>query len=61
MAKYEVEVTEILKHTACVEADSLEEAKQKGHEIVMNGSISEYETESLGTESIEANVLDKDF
>ena len=57
MARYEVEVTEILKHTVYVEATSAQEAKQKGHEIVMNSSISEYETESLGTTEIETKEV----
>ena len=57
MAKYEVIITETLEHTVILEADSLQEAKEKAHEVVMSGPDSEYDTESLGTELISANSL----
>ena len=57
MAKYEVIITETLEHTVVLEADSLQEAKEKGYEIIMNGQDSLYDTESLGTELISANSL----
>jgi hypothetical protein len=51
MAKYEVRVLETLEHTVEVEASTWEEAKNKGLQIVMNGSEKDYDTESLGTQS----------
>jgi hypothetical protein len=51
MAKYEVIITETLNHTVEVEAGSLQEAKEKAYEIVMNGPETDYDTESLGTDS----------
>jgi hypothetical protein len=57
MAKYEVIITETLEHTVEVEANSLKEAKEKGYEIVMNGSETDYDTESLGTQLISANSV----
>ena len=57
MAKYEVIITETLQHTVQVEASSLQEAKEKGYEIVMNGPDTGYDTESLGTQLIEANSV----
>jgi DpnD/PcfM-like protein len=57
MAKYEVIITETLEHTVEVEANSLEEAKEKAYEIVMNGPDTGYDTESLGTLTISANSV----
>jgi hypothetical protein len=57
MAKYEVIITETLEHTVEVEANTLKEAKEKAYEIVMNGPDTDYDTESLGTQLIEASVL----
>lgn len=49
MATYSVRVYETLMHTVEVEADSPEQAKEAGYEIVMNGPDSLYDTESCGT------------
>jgi predicted mannosyl-3-phosphoglycerate phosphatase (HAD superfamily) len=57
MAKYEVIITETLEHKVFLEADSLKEAKEKGYEIIMNGSETDYDTESLGTQLISANSV----
>jgi len=57
MAKYEVTIAETLHHTVEVEANSLKEAKEKGYEVVMNGSETDYDTESLGTQLISANSV----
>jgi len=62
MAKYEVIVKETLEHTVEVEANSLKEAKQKGYEVVINpdGTETDYDTESLGTELIWAEKVEGD-
>jgi len=57
MAKYEVIITETLEHMVQVEASSLKEAKEKGYEIIMNGPETDYDTESLGTQEISANLV----
>jgi hypothetical protein len=51
MAKYQVRVLETLEHTVEVEANDSKEAREKAYEIVMNGSETDYDTESLGTQS----------
>ena len=56
MAKYEVIFEEILHHNVEVEANSLKEAKEKACEIVMYGPETDYDTESLGTQLISAEV-----
>lgn len=58
MAKYEVRIEETLEHTVILEASSLQEAREKAYEIVMNdGSDSLYDTESLGTNLVTADLL----
>jgi len=57
MAKYEVIIQETLEHTVILEASSLQEAKEKAYEVVMNGPDSEYDTESLGTNLVTADLL----
>lgn len=49
MPKYEVRVDERLTHSVEVEAESEQEAKQIGWNIVMNNPEDEYHTESNGT------------
>jgi hypothetical protein len=51
MANYQVRVLETLEHTVEVEASTWEEAKNKGLQIVINGSETDFDTESLGTQS----------
>ena len=61
MAKYEVIVTETLEHTVEIEANSRKEAKEKAYEILcINGSQTDYDTESLGTQFISAEKVDDD-
>ena len=60
MAKYEVIIQETLEHTVILEASSLQEAKEKAHEVVMSGPDSEYDTESLGTNLVTADSLGLD-
>ncbi len=52
MATFVVQVNELIKHTVEVEADSMEEAKTKGYEIILNGPDSEYNSDSEGTQAI---------
>jgi hypothetical protein len=52
MATFVVQVNELIKHTVEVEADSIEEAKTKGYEIILNGPDSEYNSDSEGTQAI---------
>jgi hypothetical protein len=59
MAKFEVRVLETLEHTVEVEASTSKEAKEKGYEIVMNGNDKDYHTESLGTHSIDVDLIGK--
>jgi len=61
MAKYEVIITETLEHVIEVEANSPQEAKEKGFEVVMNGPDTGYDTESLGTQFISAIGLREEF
>jgi hypothetical protein len=49
MAKYEVTIWETLQHTVTVDADNESDAMADAHEIVMNRTDIEYETESHGT------------
>lgn len=58
MAEYEVRITEELVHAVIVEAQSEQEATERGYNIIMNGNDSDYFTESLGTthrETFEVN------
>jgi hypothetical protein len=59
MAKFEVRLLETLEHTVEVEASTSEEAKQKGYEIIMYGPETGYDTESLGTDSIDVDLIGK--
>jgi len=61
MVKYEVIVTETLEHTVEIEANSRKEAKEKAYEILcINGSETDYDTESLGTQFISAEKVEED-
>ena len=57
MAKYEVRIKETLEHTLVLDASSLKEAKEKAYELVMNGGPDSYDTESLGTNLVTADLL----
>jgi hypothetical protein len=59
MAKFEVRVLETLEHTVEVEASTSKEAKEKAYEIIMNGPDTGYDTESLGTDSIDVDLIGK--
>jgi hypothetical protein len=59
MAKFEVRVLETLEHTVEVEASTSKEAKEKAYEIVMNGPDTGYDTESIGTHSIDVDLIGK--
>ena len=54
MAKYEVRIDERLTHSLQVEANSEQEARKIGWEIVMNSPESDYITESNGTQVADA-------
>jgi hypothetical protein len=57
MAKYLVSVEEVLRHTVEVEASSIEEAKEDGYNIIMNGPEDKYDTESYGTSDVSIEEL----
>ena len=38
MKKFLVEIDENIRHTCLIEAESKEEAEEKGHEVLMNGA-----------------------
>lgn len=48
MKTWEVRIYETVFHTATVEADTKEEAYNKGYEIIANGPSNEYDTEAQG-------------
>jgi hypothetical protein len=54
MTKFIVSLDETIRLTCVIEAESLEQAKEKGYNILMNaatGAIGEIEEESLGSEN----------
>ena len=50
--KYTVQVNELIIHQVQVEADTREEAIEKGWKIVLEGPDTEYDTQSDGTQAI---------
>lgn len=52
MEKFIVSLDEIIRLTCVVEAESLEKAKEKGYNILMNGNGENVDEESLGSDNL---------
>lgn len=48
MATYTIQANETIVHTIEIEADSAQEAREKGFEIITSGSTMDYDTQSEG-------------
>lgn len=58
MPKYIVNVYETLQHSVTVEADSEDEAREAGYDVIMNDT-GDYTTYSLETTEIIANLFEE--
>lgn len=52
MTEYTVQVNELIIHTIAVEADNEEEAREKGIGVYLEGSNTEYDSESEGIQAV---------
>ena len=57
MTKYEVIVFQTVRNTVIVESESRDDAIAQGFDIILQGDSTKYKTESTGSRSVDAWVV----